>query len=153
MKHLRPYTLLLCLLLTLPAYANITIDGDFVYVETNRYAVEFKKEVVIHIHNKLTDETYTIGEGPLNWSGMSWKHHAVWTLWMPLVSARLIDPFHAELLFQEEDSEVRLYIRIERGTGDLLIDLEGESDLHGLWVGPDTSGCTERHGKTIEWEA
>ena len=99
MKHFGRYTLFLCLLLTLPAYANITINDDFVHVETDRYAVEFKKGVVIHIHNKLTDETYTIGEGPLNWSGMSWKHDVVWTLWMPLVSATLIDPFHAELLF------------------------------------------------------
>ena len=53
-------------------------------------------------------------------------------MWTPLVSATLIDPFHAELLFQQEDSEVRLYIRIDRGTGDLLIDLEGESDLPGV---------------------
>ena len=132
MKRFTLYALLLCLFLTTFAYANITIDGESVHVETDRYAVEFKKGVVIHIHNKLTDETYTIGEGPLNWSGMSWKHHAVWTLWMPLVSATLIDPFHAELLFQQEDSEVRLYIRIDRGTGDLLIDLEGESDLPGV---------------------
>ena len=118
------------------ASGDITIDGAFVYVETDRYAVEFKKGVVIHIHNKLTDETYTIGEGPLNWSGMSYyrsgKHDSVWTQWMPLVSAKLIDPFHAELLFQEENNKVRLSIRIERGTGDLLIDLEGESALPGI---------------------
>ena len=132
MKRPVRYALLLCLFLATFAYANITIEGETVHVETDRYTVEFKKGVVIHIHNKLTDETHTIGEGPLNWSGMSWKHHAVWTLWMPLVSATLIDPFHAEFLFQQEDSEVRLYIRIDRGTGDLLIDLEGESDLPGV---------------------
>ena len=137
MKRFTLYALLLCLFLTTFAYANITIDGESVHVETDRYAVEFKKGVVIHIHNKLTDETYTIGEGPLNWSGMSSYRSGklekrVSTLWTPLVSATLIDPFHAEFLFQQEDSEVRLYIRIDRGTGDLLIDLEGESDLPGV---------------------
>jgi hypothetical protein len=137
MKRFTLYALLLCLFLTTFAYANITLDGETVHVDTDRYTVEFKKGVVIHIHNKLTDETYTIGEGPLNWSGMSSYRSGklekrVSTLWTPLVSATLIDPFHAELLFQQEDSEVRLYIRIDRGTGDLLIDLEGESDLPGV---------------------
>ena len=137
MKRFTLYALLLCLFLTTFAYANITLDGESVHVDTDRYTVQFKKGVVIHIHNKLTDETYTIGEGPLNWSGMSSYRSGklekrVSTLWTPLVSARLIDPFHAELLFQQEDSEVRLYIRIDRGTGDLLIDLEGESDLPGV---------------------
>ncbi len=37
MKHFGRYPLLLCLLLTLPAYANITIDGETVSVETDSY--------------------------------------------------------------------------------------------------------------------
>ena len=137
MKRSARYALLLCLFLATFAYANITIDGESVHVETDSYAVQFNKGIITHIHNKLTDETYTIGEGPLNWSGMSsyrsGNHETrLSTVWTPLVSATLIDPFHAELLFQQEDSEVRLYIRIDRSTGDLLIDLEGESDLPGV---------------------
>ena len=137
MKRSVRYALLLCLFLATFAYGNITIEGETVHVETDRYAVEFNKGIITHIDNKLTDETYIIGKGPLNWSGMSsyrsGKHEKrVSTLWTPLVSATLIDPFHAELLFQQEDSEVRLYIRVDRGTGDLLIDLEGESDLPGV---------------------
>ena len=137
MKRFTLYALLLCLFLTTFAYANITIDGESVHVETDSYAVQFNKGIITHIHNKLTDETYIIGKGPLNWSGMSSYRSGklekrVSTLWTPLVSATLIDPFHAELLFQQEDSEVRLYIRIDRGTGDLLIDLEGASDLPGV---------------------
>ena len=138
MKLSTRYALVLWLLfLAVPLYANITIDGESVHVETDRYAVEFNKGIITHIDNKLTDETYIIGKGPLNWSGMSSYRSGklekrVSTLWTPLVSATLIDPFHAELLFQQEDSEVRLYIRIDRGTGDLLIDLEGESDLPGV---------------------
>ena len=48
MRRSTCYALLLCLFLaTIPLYANITIDGDFVHVETDRLCiVEFKKGVI-----------------------------------------------------------------------------------------------------------
>ena len=61
MKRFTLYALLLCLFLTTFAYANITLNGESVHVETDSYAVQFDKGVITHIHNKLTDETYTIG--------------------------------------------------------------------------------------------
>ena len=42
--------------------AEITIDGESVYVETDAYSVRFQHGVIDYIHNKLTDETYTIPE-------------------------------------------------------------------------------------------
>ena len=46
MKRFTLYALLLCLFLTTFAYANITLDGDFVHVETDSYAVQFNKGVI-----------------------------------------------------------------------------------------------------------
>ena len=48
MKRFGRYTLLLCLLLTFPAYANITIDGETVYVETDSYAVQFDEGAITY---------------------------------------------------------------------------------------------------------
>ena len=59
MKRFTLYALLLCLFLTTFAYANITLDGESVHVETDRYTVQFNQGVIQYIYNKLTDETYT----------------------------------------------------------------------------------------------
>ncbi len=42
------------------ASAEITIDGESVHVETTAYSVRFDRGVIDYIHNKLTDETYTL---------------------------------------------------------------------------------------------
>ena len=39
------FILSMCLLLDGSVYANITIDGDFVHVETDNYTVQFYKGV------------------------------------------------------------------------------------------------------------
>ena len=130
MKRFTLYALLLCLFLTTFAYANITIDGESVHVETDRYAVEFNKGVITHIHNKLTDETYTIGEGVRGWSGISYSSGeptSISTRSATLVSAALIDPFHAELLFRREDVKIWLFVSIDGATDDMLINVESES--------------------------
>ncbi len=53
MKRFPLYALLLCLFLTTFAYGNITIDGDSVHVETDRYAVEFYKTFGASLESKL----------------------------------------------------------------------------------------------------
>ena len=72
MKRFTLYALLLCLFLTTFAYGNITIEGDFVHVETDRYSVRFNQGVIEYIYNKLTDETYTHPDsrGKNGWSGL-----------------------------------------------------------------------------------
>jgi len=138
MKTFVRYALLLCLLLSAPVYADITIEGESVHVETDSYAVRFDKGVMVYIHNKLTDETYTKGAECQGWSGMlsyhshSEKYDTIVTHRTPLSSAILVDPFNAEFLFQREDGEVRLYISIDRATDDLLINIEGVSDSFGV---------------------
>ena len=135
MKHLGRYALLLCLLLTLPVYANITINGDFVHVETDSYTVQFYKGSIEYIHNKLTDETYTLSsrEGKHGWTGFQFKEtDNISTRWAQLVSAVLIEPLKAELLFRRDGADILLTISVDPMTDDLLIDLEGGSDTPGV---------------------
>ena len=44
-------------------FADITIDGETVRVETDAYKVQFDRGVITRIHNKLTAETYTLPFG------------------------------------------------------------------------------------------
>ena len=62
-------TIILSLVLAVPLLANITIDGEIVNVETDSYTVQFDKGTITYIHNKLTDETYTL-EGTTAWTGL-----------------------------------------------------------------------------------
>ena len=139
MKRFTLYALLLCLFLTGFAYANITIDGELVNVEADSYIVRFNRGVIDYIHNKLTDETYTLspGTGKRGWSGLLfhrrfWKRENISTSKAELISARKIDPRKAELLFRQEGTEVRLFIAVDPMTDDLLIDMEGVSDTPGV---------------------
>lgn len=139
MKRSIRYALLLCLFLATFAYGNITIEGETVHVETDNYIVQFNKGVIEYIHNKLTDETYTLspGTGKRGWTGLLnhryfWRDENVSTYKTSLISAQEINPRRAELLFHQEGTEVRLFIAVDPMTDDLLIDMEGESDTPGV---------------------
>ena len=120
------------------ASADITIDGETVHVETDRYSVQFNKGVIEYIHNKLTDETYTLsGVGKRGWSGLLYHRHFwndinILTRKATLISAKRVDPFNAELLFRQDGTDIRLFIGVDPMTDDLLIDIEGESDTPGV---------------------
>ena len=132
MKHFGRYTLLLCLLLTFPAYANITINGETVSVETDGYAVQFDKGAITYIHNKLTDETYTL-EGTTAWTGLLFHPDIrgnIVTKFSQLISSTQIDRHKVELLFRREGTDIRLFIAVDPITDDLLIDMEGESSTY-----------------------
>lgn len=116
-------------------YAEITIDGESVHVETDRYVVEFDRGVISYIHNKLTAETYTLSpvRGTRGWTGLLkvrhfWDEGNVSTSEATLRSSSQIDPSQVELVFSNENGEVRLRIAIDSITDDLLIDIEGVSD-------------------------
>ena len=114
-------------------FAEITIEGESVHVETDAYAVQFDKGVITHIHNKLTDATYTIGESKQGLSGMlNWERRNISTRRATLESTTLIDPVHAVLLFRHADTEIRLFISIDRATDDMLINIEGKSNTPGV---------------------
>ena len=130
-------TLFFCL--ALPISAEITIDGEAVHVETDAYAVRFDRGVITHIHNKLTDETYTLspGTGKRGWCGLLYHRH----FWRDvnisirearLISTKQIDSLNAELLFHQDGTDIRLFIAVDPNTDDLLIDIEGESDTPGV---------------------
>ena len=134
MKHFGRYTLLLCLLLTFPAYANITIDGESVHVETDNYIVQFNQGVIEYIYNKLTDETYThtTPRGETGYTGVYWRDRKVLTRTAMLVSATQLSSNAAELLYRQEGTDVLLSIAVDPMTDDLLIDMEGVSDTPGI---------------------
>ena len=63
------------------AFANITIDGASVRVDTDAYMVEFDHGVISEVYNKRTGETYT----SLNQSSirgetgiLRWHHDPIW---------------------------------------------------------------------------
>ena len=140
MKLSTRYALLLCLFLTTFAYANITIDGEVVHVETDGYTVQFDRGVMTYIHNKHTDKTYTISEGNNGWSGMLY-HRYFWdgvnisTNEATLVSATQLSPNEVELLFRQADTDILLTIAVDPLTDDLLIDMEGVSETRAGVIG------------------
>ena len=140
MKRSVRYALLLCLFLTGFAYANITIEGETVHVETDGYTVQFDRGVMTYIHNKHTDKTYTISEGNNGWSGMLY-HRYFWdgvnisTNEATLVSATQLSPNEVELLFRQADTDILLTIAVDPLTDDLLIDMEGVSETRAGVIG------------------
>ena len=121
------------------ASANITIDGETVYVETDGYAVQFDKGVITYIHNKHTDKTYTLStpQGKKGWTGLMfnryfWEIENISTRDATLVDAIQPSANEAELLFRQRDTDVLLAIAVDPVTDDLLIDLEGVSGTPGV---------------------
>ena len=86
MRNLTVVTLILVLSLFYlePASAEITIDGDTLHVETDTYTVQFDRGVITYIHNKLTNETYTLSlntgrvPGFRAQTGILGIHRSVW---------------------------------------------------------------------------
>ncbi len=138
MKRFTQWILLL-LILTVPVYANITIDGESLHVETDGYLVQFDKGVITYIHNKLTDQTYTLStpEGKQGWTGLMFNRHFWESENISTRDAMLVDVVQpsaneVELLFRQGDSDVLLAIAVDPVTDDLLIDLEGVSGTPGV---------------------
>ena len=136
---LAKFTLLIFLFLSGFVAANITIDGETVSVETDGYAVQFDKGAITYIHNKHTDETYTVsaGAGKPGWAGLLfepqfWDESNISTRGAELISIRQIDPHNAELHFRQAETDIWLSIAVDLITNDLLIDIEGASDTPGV---------------------
>ncbi len=52
--------------------AEIKVVDNSVFVETHAYQVQFMNGVITQIHNKLTEETYTLPLGVGGLTGFSW---------------------------------------------------------------------------------
>ena len=124
-------------------YSNILLvdeEGD-IFAETDRYQVRFKNGIIIHVHNKLTKETYTLsGSGnepiPLHLqygelSGMrgfdEWEIRGADAL-----KVEKISPLIVKLTARWHQSTLLMWVAVDVVTGDLIIRQEGFSDQE--WV-------------------
>ena len=117
------------------ASAEITIDDENVYVETDAYSVRFQHGVIDYIHNKRTGETYTIPE-----SGRLRAGTNVYRIGYDAIRARRSEveaiktgQDSATLVFSQGINKLILNIKVEPMTGDLLIGGYGEADTGGVY--------------------
>ena len=119
-------------------FADITIDGETVRVETDAYKVQFDRGVIIRLHNKITAETYTLPEDGRSQevrgqTGILRRHHGpIWAR-HGTIEARKTGQDSATLLFYQGGNEITLTIEVEAHTGDLLIGGSGASDTTGIY--------------------
>ena len=114
--------------------AELTILDNRVFVKTDTYEIQFKDGVITQLHNRLTAETYTLPLGIGGHSGLLKKDGShIWTSDAAVTSARKIAPLKAEIVFTQEQSEIRLFIAIDQSTGDLVIEQKGTSDTAGIY--------------------
>ena len=114
------------------AFAEITIDGETIHVETNNYKVQFDRGVITQLHNKLTDDTYTrppqMNRGVSGETGILKTDRSVWTRDASTVETRKIDTHTAETVFHRGGDEIRVLIGIDPQTDDLLVSGDSVSD-------------------------
>ena len=119
-----------------PASADITIDGNTIHVETNNYKVQFNYGAITFLHNKLTNETYTLPLEPtfLVSAAILGKNEGFWARQSHNVETHKIDSHTAETRFREGGNEIRLVIAIDPNTDDLLISGNGIVDTPGVYA-------------------
>ena len=134
-----------CILYTLLVFfttyvtAEITIEGETIYVETNNYKVQFDYGAITYLYNKLTDEIYTLpldsnrNPGFRMTAGILAENRDFWARYATTVNAQKISSNHAEIRFREGRNEIRLIISIESHTGDLLISVDGVADIPNVY--------------------
>ena len=120
--------------------AEIKIVDNNVFVETDTYQVQFTDGVITHLSNKLTEETYTLPLGVGGVTGFRGRSgllkrdgNSLWTDQATLTGAKKVAPLRAEIMFRQGRNEFRLFIGVDAGSGDLLIEQEGTSDTAGVY--------------------
>ncbi len=135
--------ILLLQFVLIPAALSNTLTVDEagnVLAETDRYQVRFEHGVLVHFHNKLTQETYTLPQqGDSNeQSGISiqynegeyGKYILIDDHWEVVESKRLT-PLSVEVAYYSDyrvDKTVRIRISIDADTGELVIRQHGTSE-------------------------
>ena len=146
---MRPLIIVMLMLITSISFlksvsAEITIDGATIHVETDAYKVQFDRGVITQLHNKLTDEIYTlppdpnINRGVRGETSILIRDRFVWTWHGNTVEARKINADRAEFLFRDGGSEITVVIEIDPQTNDLLISGDCSApkpDVYGLQWG------------------
>ena len=118
MKNLIRLICLPLILLTTYATAEITIDDNTIHVETNNYKVQFDYGAITYLHNKLTDETYTL---PLEHifevhAAILGRNEHFWARHSHSVETQKINEHTAETRFRQGGNEIRLVIAIDPNT-------------------------------------
>ena len=141
------YVVILQFVFVASALANTLTLGEQgeVFAETDGYQVRFKDGVLVHFHNKLTQETYTLPpQGDSNGeSGLSIQHEEgeddhselIDDTWE--VETRRLSPLSVEVAYHSDyssyrrdyrfDKTVWIRISIDAATGDLVIRQHGIS--------------------------
>ena len=118
-----------------PASGEITIDGNTIHVETASYEVQFDRGVITQLHNKLTEETYTlppdINRGIQGYTGIIRRDRPIWTWDAITIEPSKINPHQAEILFRDGQNEIRVVIAVDPRTDDLLISGDCVSENPG----------------------
>ncbi len=141
------YIVILQFVLVAAGLANTLTLGEHgeVFAETDRYRVRFEHGVLVHFHNKLTQETYTLPpQGRSNGrSGLSIQHEEgeddhselIDDTWE--VASKRLSPLSVEIAYHSDysnyrpdyrfDKTVWIRISIDANTGDLVIQQHGIS--------------------------
>ena len=120
-------------------------QGD-IFAETDRYEVRFRKGSVIHVHNKLTKETYTVsGRRDAVLSGMRGAQFDVlemdgedyvapeWEIGgADSLKVEKISPLTVKLTARWHQRTLLMWVVIDVRTGDLIIRQEGFSEQIGI---------------------
>ncbi len=142
------YMLILQFVLVPAALSNtltLSEDGE-VFAETDRYQVRFRNGNVIYVHNKLTQETYTVSGRPdATLSGMRGPQfheseidgedyvEPEWEIGRAdALEVEKISPLAAKLTARWHQSTLIMWVVIDVLTGDLIIRQEGFSDQTGI---------------------
>lgn len=136
------YILIFQFVFVVAAFANtLTVDeAGNVLAETDRYVARFENGVLMHFHNKLTNETYTQGEFEAHTrltrlvvEGRALRVHEI------TPEIKRLSPLECQLIYQDSWSAPRdndmmfyLFIGIDAETGDLLIRQKGVSKVGGI---------------------
>ena len=144
-RHKCVYIVILQFVLVAAGLANtLTLnEQDEVFAETDRYHVRFEHGVLVHFHNKLTNETYTLpSQGSSNiQSGISIQHEeGRYGREEPLnehwdIETQRLSPLAIEIAYHNDykiDRTVRLGISIDPETQDLVIHQTGTSSIGGI---------------------
>ena len=126
------YILILQFVFVTAAFANtlmVNAQGD-IFAETDRYQVRFKNGSFIHLHNKLTQETYThqgietIPDGEHHFAFNSYRIPHADSLVVEKV-APLTVKLTARWNERRHQNVLILWVSIDELTGDLIIKQEG----------------------------
>ena len=117
------------------AFANITINGASVRVDTDAYIVQFERGVISEVYNKRTAELYTSpNQGSIRSETgiLRWHHSPIWAS-QSTIEVRKTSQASATMVFRQGENEIILIIEVEAGTGDLLIGGSGIADTTNVY--------------------